>query len=197
MVQHSGLPQLPERHPMRTNLLARSAMTTVAIAIVGCATTAPPPRPTLPASLEAPAGETIYLVANGAGVQIYECALKASQSSQYSWTLHSAEATLSESSGNSVGKHYYPGPTWESTDGSSFVSEVKARDPGPDKTAIPWLLLGTKSTSGTGSFSTTTSMQRIGTVGGVAPSVTCDATNQRQLVRVPYSATFYFYRKAS
>jgi FtsP/CotA-like multicopper oxidase with cupredoxin domain len=182
---------------MRATHFARSAAMTAAIALAGCAAIAPPARPFVPAALEAPAGETIYLVANGAGVQIYECALKAGQPPTYSWTLHSAEAALADSSGKSVGKHYYPGPTWESTDGSSFVSDVKARDPGSDKTAIPWLLLGTKSTAGKGLFTTTTSMQRIQTVGGLAPSATCNASNLRQMERVPYSAVFYFYQRAS
>lgn len=182
---------------MSKSLVAGFAATTASIVIAGCAAIAPPARPVVPSALEAPAGETIFLVANGAGVQVYECTMKAGQPSTYDWTLHSAEAALSDSSGKSVGKHYHPGPTWESIDGSSFVSEVRARDAGPDKTAIPWLLLGAKSTAGKGSFTTTTSMQRVRTVGGVAPSTTCNASNERQREKVPYTAVFCCYQGAS
>ena len=34
---------------------------------------------------------------------------------------------LVQIAGRPVGKHYYPGPTWESVDGSKVVTEVKAR----------------------------------------------------------------------
>ncbi|MBB3175660.1 hypothetical protein FHW64_000043 [Variovorax sp. Sphag1AA] len=32
------------------------------------------------------------------------------------------------------------------------------------------------------------------TVGGLAPAERCNATNAAQIARMPYTATYYFYR---
>jgi len=80
---------------------------------------------------------------------------------------------------------------WESIDGSTVVGKVKARDPDPDGSAIPWLLLTAKSTAGAGDFGATKSIQRVHTRGSVAPSQPCSANNAKQVVRVPYT-TYYF-----
>ncbi|HTC54514.1 MAG TPA: DUF3455 domain-containing protein [Steroidobacteraceae bacterium] len=171
------------------------ALSIALLAGSGCASTPPLSAPEVPASLLPPAGEALFLEAHASGVQIYECALKAGQPSTYEWTFRGPEAALVDLSGHSIGKHY-AGPTWKSNDGSSVVGEVKAHDPGPKASAIPWLLLTAKATAGSGVFSATTSIQRVQTAGGVAPSDTCGAANAAQLVRVPYTATYYFYRAA-
>ena len=92
----------------------------------------------------------------------------------------------------SIGKHY-AGPTWESNDGSKVVGEVKAKDAGPNASAIPWLLLSAKSTTGDGVFSHTQSIQRLHTVGGKAPADGCNQTLLGKETRVPYKATYFFY----
>lgn len=154
---------------------------------------APAAPPEAPASLRPPAGEIVFLEALAAGVQIYECTAKPEQPAMYEWVLRAPEASLVDRSGRSLGKHY-AGPTWESNDGSSVTGEVKARDPGPNSSAIPWLLLSAKSTAGAGVFTGTTSIQRVNTTGGVAPSEPCGAANSKQVARIPYTATYYFYR---
>jgi hypothetical protein len=159
----------------------------------GCASGPAVTPPEVPAALRPPAGQVVFLEALATGVQIYECASKPDQPATYEWTFRAPEAALADRSGRSLGKHY-AGPTWEGTDGSSVAAEVKARDPGPDRTAIPWLLLGTKSSSGAGVFTPTKSVQRVKTVGGLAPSEACTAANARQMARVPYTATYFFYR---
>jgi hypothetical protein len=126
-------------------------------------------------------------------VQIYECVAKQGQAGVYEWTFRAPEAALSSRSGSELGKHY-AGPTWEAPDGSRVLGELKARDPGPDATAIPWLLLGAKATFGKGVFTQTTNIQRVATKGGASPSEPCSAANTNQFARVPYSATYYFYR---
>jgi len=163
---------------------------TLAVA-AGCATTKSLQAPDVPAALRAPAGQSVYLEALATGVQIYECSQKADLS--YEWAFKAPEASLSDASGHSLGKHY-AGPTWESTDGSTVVGEVKARDPGPRPSAIPWLLLSAKSNSGSGVFAAAKSVQRVYTVGGVAPTTPCTGATLKQVSRVPYTATYYFYR---
>jgi hypothetical protein len=162
----------------------------VSLVVAGCAGMT---TPAIPDSIKAPAGEQMFLEARATGVQIYECAAKPGDASSYAWTFRAPEASLADASGRPIGKHY-AGPTWESTDGSRVVGELKARDPGPDASAIPWLLLSAKSTSGSGVFAGTKSIQRVQTVGGNAPTTPCSAANAKEIVRVPYTATYYFYR---
>jgi hypothetical protein len=152
--------------------------------------------PDVPAQLRAPADQSVFIEALATGVQIYECAAKPDQPATFEWAFRAPEAALADRSGHSIGKHY-AGPTWESVDGSTVVGEAKSRDPGPTQSAIPWLLLTSKSTTGAGIFSQANSIQRVQTVGGVAPSEACSALNAKQIARVPYTATYYFYRISS
>jgi len=147
--------------------------------------------PEVPAALRPPAGQSLYLEALATGVQIYECSRKAD--SAYEWAFKAPEASLADRSGRSLGKHY-AGPTWEAGDGSTVVGEAKARDPGPKASAIPWLLLSAKANTGAGTFAPAKSIQRVATAGGLAPSEPCTAGKLKQVARVPYTATYYFYR---
>lgn len=149
--------------------------------------------PDVPATLHPPAGQVVYLEALATGVQIYECVSKPDAPSTYEWAFRSPEAALDDRLGRTLGRHY-AGPTWEALDGSTVVGETQARDPGPNPSAIPWLLLRAKATTGGGTFGQARSIQRLQTVGGAAPSGPCSATNAKQIARVPYAATYYFYR---
>jgi hypothetical protein len=64
----------------------------------------------------------------------------------------------------------------------------------PDPSAIPWLLLSAKSTSGKGIFSEVHSIQRLHTVGGTAPSTGCGQAQRGQELRTSYSADYLFFR---
>jgi hypothetical protein len=89
-----------------------------------------------------------------------------------------------------VGFHY-GGPTWESNSGSVVIgSRVTGCSPTP--TAIPWLLLRAVSTSGPGIFSNVTFIQRVNTVGGLAPTTPGESIDA--VVEVPYTTEYYFYR---
>jgi hypothetical protein len=156
--------------------------------LAGCATTLTPPD--VPVAILPANDQSLVLEALATGVQIYECSRKAD--STYEWIFTAPEASLFTGTGRSLGKHY-AGPTWESNDGSTVVGEVKTRDPGPNPTAIPWLLLNAKTTTGTGAFTRIRSVQRVATVGGLAPVEACTANNLKQRARVPYTATYYFY----
>lgn len=176
------------------SLLAVAQSAAVAIAW-GCASSPTIAPPDVPQALRAPTGQTVFVEALATGVQIYECAPKVDQPSTFEWAFRAPEAVLVDRAGRSIGKHY-AGPTWESVDGSTVVGDVKARDPGPDAGAIPWLLLSAKSSTGSGLFSQTRSVQRVQTAGGIAPAQACASANVKQVARVPYTATYYFYRAA-
>jgi hypothetical protein len=168
-----------------------SSILPAAMLIAGCSNAPPLQTPTVPPALQPPPTQSLYLEARAAGVQIYECSRKSDAT--YEWAFKAPEATLSDRSGRALGKHY-AGPTWEALDGSTAVGETKARDAGPTPTAIPWLLLAAKSNSGSGTFAGANYVQRIATVGGVAPTQGCSESTLRQQARVPYSAVYYFYR---
>jgi hypothetical protein len=174
----------------RTASLCASAV----IALAGCAWGSLK-APQVPAALRAPAGQSLFLEARASGVQIYECSSKAEAPDTFAWNFVAPEAQLSDRWGRAIGRHY-AGPAWELRDGSSVIGTVEARDPGPDSGAIPWLLLEAKSTSGTGALSRTRSIQRVRTVGGVAPTSPCTQSLAHTVIRVPYTATYYFYQVA-
>jgi hypothetical protein len=184
---------------MRTVPAAFCLSAAAILSFGSCASTSPgtQKRATseVPAQLRPPAGEVLFLEAQGTGVQIYDCSPKAAQTSVYEWTFRAPEATLKDSSGRTLGRHF-TGPTWELDDGGSVVGDVKARAPSPSPTAIPWLLLVARATAGSGKLTATRSIQRLQTVGGIAPSVGCDATSAGKVAKVPYTANYYFYKAA-
>lgn len=64
-----------------------------------------------------------------------------------------------------------------------------------DPAAVPWLLLqGVSHSSESGRFDDVTSIQRLSTVGGNAPTDGCDATHVGAIAQVPYSTDYVFYR---
>jgi len=165
------------------------------LACIGCgsaAKVAEPPAAPVPESLKPPAGQTAVVTAHAVGVQVYECKPKKDDPSQLEWVLKGPDAELLDAGGQKIGKHY-AGPTWEANDGSKVVAAVTAKDPGPDSTAVPWLLLGAKSNEGTGTFAQVVNVQRLETVGGKAPDGACEAGKE---VRVPYRAKYVFYNAA-
>jgi len=175
---------------MNTSLHIVSVASFAAL-LAACASSPIPAAPAVPPALQAPAGSTLYLEALASGVQIYECTRK--PDATYEWTFKAPEATLTARSGQLLGKHY-GGPTWEAVDGSVIVGELKARDAGPTPSAIPWLLLAAKSNSGAGTFASTKFVQRVATVGGNAPTGGCTESTLKNAARIPYSASYFFYR---
>lgn len=150
----------------------------------------------VPENIRVPANQTLSLEAHAIGVQIYDCKPSKDDPARFEWVFRAPEADLYDVTGKRIGKHY-AGPTWESNDGSKAVGQVVATNDGPDAKAIPWLLLGVKSTSaatsGIGVLQRTVSVQRIETVGGIAPAEGCSAAQAQKEARVPYTATYDFF----
>jgi len=161
-------------------------------AFAGCATLYPAAPPAVPERLRVEGGQALVLEARASGVQIYVCGPGKEDPASLQWVFKAPEADLFDLSGARIGKHY-AGPTWESSDGSKVVGQVKAQEASPDPTAVPWLLLVAKSTSGTGVFGRIASIQRLDTVGGKAPAGGCDAAHAGAEARVPYRGTYFFY----
>jgi len=169
------------------NAAGPSARGALKVACAGCPAN-------VPAALDPPADVTIKATFAARGVQIYTCAAGASGAAP-AWTLKAPHATLSTREGELAAIHF-AGPSWEALDGSTITGAKLAGDPGPDPTAIPWLLLQVKTTQGTGLFSDVTYVQRLATSGGVAPAAGCDADHLGVETLVPYKADYVFYHPA-
>jgi len=161
--------------------------------VAACASPQPPrSMVTVPDKLKPGANESLAMIVPAKGVQIYECRARKDQAGEYEWAFVAPDADLFDARGNRTGRHY-AGPHWEATDGSKIMGTVKERADAPVADAIPWLLLAAKSVGSEGSFSKVTSIQRVNTVGGVAPKTGCSQAALGAPARINYTADYYFF----
>jgi hypothetical protein len=173
-----------------SKLFAR-AVYLLAFLLGGCAGTQPSTSSVdVPEKLKPTAKESLAMVVPAKGVQIYEC--RAAKAGGYEWAFVGPEADLFDGNGKRIGRHY-GGPHWEAADGSRILGALKERADAPAADAIPWLLLGAKSVGPDGSFSKVTSIQRVNTVGGVAPKSGCSQAAAGSPARIAYTADYYFF----
>jgi len=145
----------------------------------------------VPDKLKPAAKESLAMVVPAKGVQIYECRSGKGAVAGYEWVFVGPEADLFDQHGKRIGRHY-GGPHWEAADGSKIAGTVKERADAPAADAIPWLLLTAKSVGPAGSFSKVTNVQRVNTVGGVAPKTGCSQATVGTPARIHYTADYYF-----
>ena len=143
----------------------------------------------IPQQLQPPANEQLLLQVHATGDQVYICE---DAVARFSWILKAPDARLFDKDGKPFGKHF-AGPSWQANDGSRVTGKAAANSPSPDPNSIPWLLVTIVSHDGNGVLSRVTSVQRLNTNGGKAPTSGCDASHVSQEVRVPYSADYRFY----
>ena len=139
-------------------------------------------------ALPDPEGKTAVLRLHGQGVQIFRCD---AQPAGRRWMYRLPEADLADT-GGTVTVHHGANQSFEHVDGSRLLGEVADHVPAPVENALPWLLLNTKS-FGKGALAGVTQVQRIDTVGGMPPA-SCDGAQLGQVLRVPFSADFVFFR---
>ncbi|HEY6200088.1 MAG TPA: DUF3455 domain-containing protein [Candidatus Binatia bacterium] len=163
----------------------------LSLIVAACASMQQPSTVNVPDKLKPGPNESLAMIVPAKGVQIYECRAKQDQPGAYGWAFVAPEADLFDANGKKIGRHY-AGPHWESADGSKIAGTVKASADAPPADAIPWLLLEAKSDGPQGSFTKITSVQRLNTVGGVAPKTACSQSALGTTVRVPYTADYYF-----
>jgi hypothetical protein len=156
------------------------------IAAIACTPSMP-----IPGTLEPP-GASLAMVVPARGVQIYECRAKKDAAGAYEWAFVAPEAELFDMRGNLIGRHF-AGPTWQAIDGSKVTGKVASRVDAPDARSIPWLLLTTTNAGPAGSFSGVTGIQRVNTVGGIAPAKPCTGEMLGQQAGVHYTADYRFF----
>ncbi len=159
---------------------------TAALALAGCAATLAPPS-----ALQPPATEQPLMTIAARGMQVYECRA-ASPGAAPAWAFVAPEAELFNARGQRIG-HHGAGPHWTADDGSRVVGRVLARADAPVAGAIPWLLLATDAGAARGVFSAVSHIQRINTVGGVAPAAGCNAERVGVTARMAYTADYRLF----
>jgi hypothetical protein len=147
-------------------------------------------------SIAPPNGAANRFTLAAIGVQIYSCKAAASDATP-TWAFVAPEADLFDQAMKRVGKHY-AGPHWEFDDGSKIVGKVEGRENSTRVGAIPHLLISTQNVGKAGGFSTITHLQRVNTVGGVAPdAASCTRDANGKEARVYYTADYVYYSAAT
>src|SRR3954471_93528 len=198
MFNQAGSNNMPknEGHESATSVVPNAARTVfrasiaviIITAVAACANMQSAKAPVdVPDTLKPAADESLAMIVSARGVQVYECRAKNDPGGNHEWVFVGPAADLFSAAGSRIGKHY-AGPHWESNDGSKIIGTVKANAPASAADAIPWLLLTTQSAGPEGAFSKVTSVQRVRTVGGVAPRAGCSQATVGILARELYTA---------
>ncbi|MFO0101076.1 MAG: DUF3455 domain-containing protein [Betaproteobacteria bacterium] len=138
--------------------------------------------------INVPAGHRPALRLTARGVQVFRCEARGNDSQ---WVFRVPEADLADDSGKVVARHGADF-SFEHSDGSRLIGKVAAFDEAPSRDDLRWLLLTTTS-YGQGSFAGVRFVQRTHTKGGMPPA-SCAARERNQLLRVPFTAEFMFYK---
>ncbi len=169
-------------------LLAVIAAVSAGSSVTPMAQAGPPP-PTVPTTIQVPAGNKVFLVGHAVGVQIYSCKGAV-------WGFVAPRANLYGDNGKLIITHF-GGPTWQAKDGSRVVGQAEAVVT-VDPTAIAWVRPSAASTAAgpDGDRLVATSyIQRIATVGGLAPpAAQCTAATAGTVAEVPYTADYHFWK---
>jgi hypothetical protein len=166
--------------------------------------------PAVPANLEVPENHKAFLAGDAYGTQNYICLPTATG---FAWTLFGPQATLFDDDMDQIITHYLSGnpaesetprATWRHSRDTSAAWAVMIQNssdplfvaPG----SIPWFLLQVVGTqygpTGGHKLAATTYIQRVNTLGGLAPTSGCALTTDvGKKSLVPYQAEYVFYRE--
>jgi hypothetical protein len=149
-----------------------------------------PSRPSLGlfTRIRAPSEAEPILELAATGVQIFRCE---PDKDGFHWAFRLPEAELRDARGQVVA-HHGANYSFEHVDGSRLIGTIVGYDSAPSDDSVHWLLLRTQS-YGQGEFEKATYVQRVDTSGGMPPAQ-CAADQANQILRVPFSAKFIFYR---
>jgi hypothetical protein len=183
----------------------------------------PPP---LPAGLApVPAGNKLFLGTHAVGTQNYICRPSGTGVAYVLFTPEAT--LFGEDGGQVITHYFSPNPnpsdpntdpkvvadgairaTWQHRDTSTVWAKLHQSGPDGngavtvDPKAIAWLLLDVvgaqNGPTGGDKLTKTTFIQRLNTTGGLAPSTGCSSlTDVGNQAFVPYTADYFFYRKAN
>jgi hypothetical protein len=189
----------------RVGVVASTMTVALALPVVMHAQTINPSA--VPSEIEVLPPNHAFLIGHAVGTQNYECQ-PAGTLGRVAWTLFTPQATLFSDSGDQLTTHFFsPNPgeagvvvraTWQHSADTSSVWAKATGSVVPDPTAVAWLRLQAVGTrvgpNGGTTLSKTTFVQRVNTVGGVAPNTGCDQLNDvGKKAFMPYTADYVFY----
>jgi len=182
-------------------MIIRTALAVTAVSLVtACASSGggmmkPFDQSMLPASVQVPAGNRVFWETVGVGEITYECRAKAAGAPGHEWVFVGPNAVLNDRGGKAVGKYWGPPATWAGMDGVNLTATQVAVAPN-GAANIPYQLVKANPVPGNGMVTPTTYIQRVATMGGVAPAAACGAANMGAKQIVKYQADYIFWRAA-
>ena len=176
-------------------LSIKAALAAAPFALIGCSSMPMmSSAPDVPAPIAVPAGNKVSMRTVGVGELTYECREKQGAAGTFEWTFVAPTATLWDANRTKAVGKYYGGPTWESSDGSKVTGKQLAIAPATNAGAIPLQLVQAAPAMGNGVLQGVTYIQRLNTVGGIAPKEPCEALSAGQRRQVKYEAEYVFYK---
>ena len=154
---------------------------------------APFSQAALPAAVQVPAGHSVFLESPHKGEINYQCRIKAGTDNQAAWFFVGPDARMLTRQGKDIGRYFGPPATWDGADGSTVVGAQVAVSPN-GAANIPLQMLKTSTTRGAGMLKATTYIQRVNTMGGVAPNLPCTVASLGNSKFVPYTADYIFWK---
>jgi hypothetical protein len=177
--------------------LIAAATSTLLLAACGSMGAKPAPMmmfnpASVPDAVKVPAGHKVVMETVGSGEITYECKAKANMADQFEWVFVGPKAVLKNRMGQAVGTYYGPPATWEAKDGSKVTGTQLAVSPAAAGN-IPLQLVKANPSMGSGAMTGVSHIQRVATVGGVAPTKACGAMSVGQREIVQYQADYIFW----
>jgi hypothetical protein len=151
----------------------------------------------LPEAVKVPTGFAVAMETVGVGTITYECRDKANAPGMTEWVFVGPNAVLNNRSGKPVGKYFGPPATWEAMDGSKLTATQLAVAPG-GMGNIPLQLVKANPAMGmnamNGAMAGVSHIQRVATMGGVAPASMCSPATKGAKEVVKYQADYIFWK---
>jgi hypothetical protein len=176
--------------------------------------------PKVPEILKVEDGNELFLVGHGVGTQNYVCAPSTTSVTGVAFSLFTPQATLFDDERRQLITHFFSpnddprvAPpergtirvTWEDSRDTSrvwaFLLQQSTDAKFVRQDAVAWLLLKESGVAagptGGNRLTQTTFIQRLNTVGGLAPASGCSTIGDLgRRAFVPYSADYFFYKKS-
>jgi hypothetical protein len=147
----------------------------------------------LPAAVQVPAGHRMVLETVAKGDITYTCSAKAGMAGQFEWVFTGPKAAMTLRNKQNIGTYFGPPATWLHNDGSVVTGMQVAVAPN-NPSSIPLQLVKANPKAQAGVFAETSYIQRVSTVGGIAPANPCNASIFGVKQTVEYAADYIFWK---